>query len=53
MEQRIQTIDALEEIGVERIGVSHCTGFEASQMLADAFGDRFVGNHAGSVIKID
>ena len=53
MEQRIQTIDALKEIGVERIGVSHCTGFEASQMLADAFGDRFIGNHAGSILKID
>jgi len=52
-EQRTQTINALKEIGVERIGVSHCTGFEASQMLAEAFGDRFFGNHAGSVISID
>ncbi|MFC1876885.1 MBL fold metallo-hydrolase [Thermodesulfobacteriota bacterium] len=52
-EQRTQTINALKKIGVERIGVSHCTGFEASQMLARAFGDRFFGNHAGSVISIE
>ena len=53
MEQRTQTIHALEKIGVEMLGVSHCTGFEASQMLAGAFGDRFLGNHAGSVVRIE
>jgi 7,8-dihydropterin-6-yl-methyl-4-(beta-D-ribofuranosyl)aminobenzene 5'-phosphate synthase len=52
-EQRTKTIDALEKIGVEKIGVSHCTGFEASEMLSRVFGDRFFGNNTGSVIRIE
>jgi hypothetical protein len=33
--------------------VSHCTGFEASRMLAEALNDRFFLNNAGSVCLID
>jgi 7,8-dihydropterin-6-yl-methyl-4-(beta-D-ribofuranosyl)aminobenzene 5'-phosphate synthase len=49
-EQQTKTIQVLESIGVEKIGVSHCTGFEASRMLAEAFGDRFFLNNAGTTI---
>ena len=50
--QRAKTLDALREIGVEKLGVSHCTGFAASRMLSDAFGDRFFLNNAGTVCRI-
>ena len=51
--QRAKALEALKRIGVERIGVSHCTGFDASRMLSGAFGDRFFLNNAGSVCRID
>lgn len=48
-----KTILDLEELGVQNIGVSHCTGLKAAMKLADAFGDRFFFNNAGNVCKID
>jgi 7,8-dihydropterin-6-yl-methyl-4-(beta-D-ribofuranosyl)aminobenzene 5'-phosphate synthase len=48
-----KTIESLKEIDVQRIGVSHCTGFHASMRLAQAFGDRFSVNNAGMITKID
>jgi 7,8-dihydropterin-6-yl-methyl-4-(beta-D-ribofuranosyl)aminobenzene 5'-phosphate synthase len=48
-----QTIRVLNELDVERIGVSHCTGFKAAMALSQAFGDRFFLNNAGSEIIID
>ncbi len=39
---------ALREMGVQYLGVSHCTGFKASAYLAGEFGDRFFQNNAGS-----
>jgi 7,8-dihydropterin-6-yl-methyl-4-(beta-D-ribofuranosyl)aminobenzene 5'-phosphate synthase len=47
--QKDQAIAALREIGVEKIGVSHCTGFDASMKLAREFGDDFFLNNAGTV----
>ena len=52
-EQVEKTIQDLKEIGVQNIGVSHCTGLKAGMKLADAFGDRFFFNNAGSVCTID
>ncbi len=50
---RIQkTIQALKSMNVRKLGVSHCTGMEASVMMAKALGDRFFFNNAGTVIKI-
>ncbi len=46
-----QTLAALEEFGVEQIGVSHCTGMPAAMALAARFGDRFFFNFAGKVIE--
>lgn len=51
--QRAKALDALRQIGIEKIGVSHCTGFAASRMLSDAFGDRFFLNNAGTVCLIE
>jgi 7,8-dihydropterin-6-yl-methyl-4-(beta-D-ribofuranosyl)aminobenzene 5'-phosphate synthase len=43
-----KTRAALREMGVQYLGVSHCTGFKASAYLAGEFGDRFFQNNAGS-----
>jgi 7,8-dihydropterin-6-yl-methyl-4-(beta-D-ribofuranosyl)aminobenzene 5'-phosphate synthase len=48
-----QTIRALKELDVERIGVSHCTGLKAAMALTRAFGDRFFLNNAGNRITIE
>ena len=47
--QRVeQTIADLREMGIQRLGVSHCTGFRASARLAQEFGDAFFLNNAGA-----
>jgi 7,8-dihydropterin-6-yl-methyl-4-(beta-D-ribofuranosyl)aminobenzene 5'-phosphate synthase len=43
-----RTAADLKEMGVQYLGVSHCTGFEASAFLAQEFGDRFFLNNSGS-----
>ena len=48
-----RTVQALKEIGVQNIGVSHCTGFDAATRLKAAFGDQFFLNNAGSVRIIE
>lgn len=48
-EQVEKAVMALKEMGVERVGVSHCTGFPASRKLAEAFGPNFFLNTAGTV----
>ena len=51
-ERAEQTIAALREMGVQRLGVSHCTGFHASARLAQAFGDAFFLNNAGTSFSL-
>jgi 7,8-dihydropterin-6-yl-methyl-4-(beta-D-ribofuranosyl)aminobenzene 5'-phosphate synthase len=46
------TIAALREIGVQKLGVSHCTGFRACARLAREFGGDFFLNNAGSRFKL-
>jgi len=46
-----QTIKALNEFDIGRLGGSHCTGPNASHTLASAFGDRFFFAHVGTVIE--
>jgi 7,8-dihydropterin-6-yl-methyl-4-(beta-D-ribofuranosyl)aminobenzene 5'-phosphate synthase len=46
------TIAALKELGVQRLGVSHCTGLPASAVMAQEFGDRFFFNNAGTKISL-
>jgi 7,8-dihydropterin-6-yl-methyl-4-(beta-D-ribofuranosyl)aminobenzene 5'-phosphate synthase len=52
-EQVEQTIRALKNIGVQNIGVSHCTGLNAALKLKMAFGDQFFFNNTGSVRIIE
>jgi 7,8-dihydropterin-6-yl-methyl-4-(beta-D-ribofuranosyl)aminobenzene 5'-phosphate synthase len=47
-ERRVKTAADLKEMGVQYLGVSHCTGFEASAYLAREFGERFFLNNSGS-----
>jgi 7,8-dihydropterin-6-yl-methyl-4-(beta-D-ribofuranosyl)aminobenzene 5'-phosphate synthase len=52
-EERLwQTIDALREMGVERLGLCHCTDLPAASRLANEFGDVFFFNKAGTSIVI-
>jgi len=51
-QQLRETIAALRKMGVEKIGVSHCTGLPAASVLAREFGDRFFFNNAGSVVEL-
>lgn len=52
-EERIWlTIAALKELGVLRIGVSHCTGLPAAAIMAREFGDSFFFNNVGNRINL-
>ncbi len=46
------TIAALRELGVERLGVSHCTGMPAAVRLAQEFGPGFFFNNSGSAVTL-
>lgn len=43
-----KTIADLREMGIQRLGVSHCTGFDAAAQLAREFEGIFFLNNAGS-----
>jgi 7,8-dihydropterin-6-yl-methyl-4-(beta-D-ribofuranosyl)aminobenzene 5'-phosphate synthase len=47
-----ETIKALKNYDIKKIGVSHCTGMRASMILANEFKEKFFLNNAGSVIEI-
>jgi 7,8-dihydropterin-6-yl-methyl-4-(beta-D-ribofuranosyl)aminobenzene 5'-phosphate synthase len=52
-EERLrQTIDALKELGVQRIGLCHCTDLPAAALLAREFGDKFFFNKAGTIVQL-
>lgn len=52
-EERLwQTIAALQELGVRRLGLCHCTDLKAAGLLAQEFGEVFFFNKAGTVIEI-
>jgi 7,8-dihydropterin-6-yl-methyl-4-(beta-D-ribofuranosyl)aminobenzene 5'-phosphate synthase len=46
------TIAALKELDVQKVGVSHCTGQEASAIMAQELGDRFFYNNACTRIDV-
>jgi 7,8-dihydropterin-6-yl-methyl-4-(beta-D-ribofuranosyl)aminobenzene 5'-phosphate synthase len=47
-ERLAQTVADLRKAGIQRLGVSHCTGFQASAYLAEKIPHIFFPNHAGS-----
>ena len=51
-EQMDATLDRLEELQVERIGTSHCTGLRGARILADRFGERFFFASVGVSVEI-
>lgn len=52
-EERITlTAAALQEMGVQRVGVSHCTGLNSSVLLAQQLGDIFFFNNTGTSITV-
>ena len=52
VERVYRTIEALKELDVQKIGVSHCSGQEASAIIAQELGDRFFYNNACTGIDI-
>lgn len=48
-----KTAAELMELGLQRLGVSHCTGFNASVTLANMFGDVLFTNNTGTQITLD
>ncbi|MDM7998776.1 MAG: MBL fold metallo-hydrolase [Dehalococcoidia bacterium] len=50
--QMEMTIAMLREFGVQRLGVSHCTGMPAAMRLAQEFGPGFFFNNSASVVEI-
>jgi 7,8-dihydropterin-6-yl-methyl-4-(beta-D-ribofuranosyl)aminobenzene 5'-phosphate synthase len=52
-EERLwQTITALRELGVKKLGLCHCTDLKAISLLAQEFGDAVFFNKAGTVVEI-
>jgi 7,8-dihydropterin-6-yl-methyl-4-(beta-D-ribofuranosyl)aminobenzene 5'-phosphate synthase len=51
-ERLAKTIADLKKTGIRKLGVSHCTGFDASVRLASEFKDIFFLNSAGSRHKL-
>ncbi len=47
------TIAALKELGVHKIGVSHCTSLPAAAMMAHEFGEDFFFNNTGKRIELE
>jgi 7,8-dihydropterin-6-yl-methyl-4-(beta-D-ribofuranosyl)aminobenzene 5'-phosphate synthase len=52
-DKRIEkTIADLRDTGIQKLGVSHCTGFSASVQLAQEFKDVFFLNNAGTSLTL-
>jgi len=52
-EERIaRTVEAVRDLGVQRLGVSHCTGLPAASILARELGEAFFFNNAGSRVSV-
>lgn len=47
------TIAALKELGVHKIGVSHCTSLLAASIMAHEFGEDFFFNNTGNRIELE
>ncbi|KPK84691.1 MAG: hypothetical protein AMJ94_19905 [Deltaproteobacteria bacterium SM23_61] len=51
-EQLEESIRCLKQMKVDRIGVSHCTGFRGACRLQQEFGDRFFYGWVGSGLEV-
>lgn len=51
-EQMAATIKAVADLGVQRIGASHCTGLAGAARLKEALGDSFFFAGVGAVLEV-
>jgi len=51
-ERVLSTASAFQELGVQRVGVSHCTGLPSSMLLAQQLGGSFFFNNTGTSITV-
>ena len=52
-EERIRlTFSVLKELGVQRLGLCHCTSLPVTSLLVREFGDKFSFNNAGTQLTI-
>jgi len=51
-ERVLRTATALQELGVQRVGVSHCTGLPAAVLLAQQLGEALFFNNTGTSITV-
>jgi len=51
-ERVLRTGIALQELGVQRVGVSHCTGLPSAMLLAQQLGEVFFFNNTGTGIAL-
>ena len=51
-EQIWLTLAALRELGVQRLGLCHCTGLPATSLLAQEFGDKFFFTNTGTITEL-
>ena len=51
-QQLDSTVAELLSLGIQRLGVSHCTGLPASAILAQRFGEAFFCNNAGTCVNL-
>jgi len=51
-EQMTATIEAMAQMGVEKVGASHCTGLVGAARLREALGDSFFFAGVGSVLEV-
>ncbi|TET74265.1 MAG: MBL fold metallo-hydrolase [Dehalococcoidia bacterium] len=52
-ERVLLTAAAFQELGVQRVGVSHCTGLPAAMILARELGEIFFFNNAGTRLTLE
>ena len=52
-EQIWQAISSLNELGVKKLALSHCTGMRATMLLAQSYGDNFIFNFTGNIIDLN
>ena len=48
----MKIIDEFKELGVIKVGATHCTGDRAIQLFKDAYADHFVSMGVGKVLKL-
>ena len=44
--------EKLKEMGVEKIGPTHCSGYDAKMIFKESYGDNFISIKAGQVFEI-